>query len=206
MYRLCAVRKAKTVELPEYKSTAFCSQTLEANFLWCFVVLFRTFCSVSDFLTLLNPLFPRIPVLTVVKYGGKTLPDQGHLVSTDPGREAFYGSGYGPGRLFSGTRCGLSAQQPRMPVTVRSPLGQSGYRDSAGTLCRCPYPDRSSEFLPYSLEPFSEPSCRSWFPCPPREKYIQSGRRFSSREKMYSLNPGNHTEPDMHPPENTSVR
>ena len=58
----------------------------------------------------------------MVKYGGKTLPDQGRQVSTDPGREAFYGSGYGPGRLFSGTRCGLSAQQPRMPTTVRSPL------------------------------------------------------------------------------------
>ena len=40
----------------------------------------------------------------------------------------------------------------------------------------------------------------------PREKYMQSAQRFGSWEKTYSLKPGNHREPDMHPTrENTSV-
>ena len=45
---------------------------------------------IEYFLTLLNPLFPRVPFLTVVKYGVKNASWPGAAVSASPGPEAFF--------------------------------------------------------------------------------------------------------------------
>ena len=72
----------------------FCCMKVPNAWIKFFVAICSAFqhfpLGIKYFLTLLNPLFPRVPVLTVVKYGVKNASWPGAAVSAGPGAEAFF--------------------------------------------------------------------------------------------------------------------
>ena len=155
-----------------------------------FVVIYsairRFLLGIEYFLTLLNPLFPRVPVLTVVKYGVKNASWPGaagvcrsRLGSVFSwlwvwgivplprrlgksfllGRRINFSRAYSKNKgRRSSTICSTATECP--PPSTRF-HGQSGFRHSAGTLCRYLYFGKKPGSPLYFPELFSRLDCVS---------------------------------------------